>query len=226
MGEGLQRIAETYGGMRVSARGETVDYITNENALAKIKLRKADGWEYIGLTPDGKFLRFQIATSKNRGRGLTTMAVTDEVAQIAQAVLTALNVGDIQSGSSLHLKLRATMIAHRMRHREITPERWEELQVAMDRDGGPTEAEAEEVLRHFGTSGKEVANQFIERLMRGNLEARAQSAAVDALEKAARTAFATLSIDQRLRSADEERDAATALYAALKAVEELRGVQQ
>ena len=36
-----------------------------------------------------------------------------EVAGWAQAVLTALNVGDIKSGSPLHLKLREVMIAYR-----------------------------------------------------------------------------------------------------------------
>lgn len=53
---------------------------------------------------------------------MTTQNTTDEpgeaiseVAQCAQAVLTALNVGDIQSGSPLHLKLREVMIAYRER---------------------------------------------------------------------------------------------------------------
>jgi cysteinyl-tRNA synthetase len=36
-----------------------------------------------------------------------------EVAQCAQAVLTALNVGGVQSESLLHLKLREVMIAYR-----------------------------------------------------------------------------------------------------------------
>ena len=36
-----------------------------------------------------------------------------EVARWAQAVLTGLNVGDIRSGSPLHLKLREVMIAYR-----------------------------------------------------------------------------------------------------------------
>jgi len=38
---------------------------------------------------------------------------TVEVASWAQAVLTALNVGDVKSGSPLHLKLREVMIAYR-----------------------------------------------------------------------------------------------------------------
>lgn len=80
--------------------------------------------------------------------------------------------------------------ATRMRRRRMTPERWEELQAALDRDGGPTEAEAEEVLQHFGTSGKEVTNQFIERLMRENLELRAKSAGVEALETTMRAMLA------------------------------------
>lgn len=36
-----------------------------------------------------------------------------EVARWAQALLTALNVGDVKSGSPLHLKLREVMIAYR-----------------------------------------------------------------------------------------------------------------
>jgi len=38
---------------------------------------------------------------------------TAEVAGWAQAVLTALNVGDVKSGSPIHLKLREVMIAYR-----------------------------------------------------------------------------------------------------------------
>lgn len=38
---------------------------------------------------------------------------TDEVVAWAQAVLTALNVGNVESGSHLHLKLREVMIAYR-----------------------------------------------------------------------------------------------------------------
>jgi hypothetical protein len=38
---------------------------------------------------------------------------TAEVVSWAQCVLTALNVGDVKSGSLLHLKLREVMIAHR-----------------------------------------------------------------------------------------------------------------
>jgi hypothetical protein len=64
MGEGLKKSAEAFGGMRVGARGTTCDYVINENALAKIKLRKAEGWKYIGPTHDNKFLRFTIATAK------------------------------------------------------------------------------------------------------------------------------------------------------------------
>ena len=41
-------------------------------------------------------------------------AATAEVVSWAQAVLTALNVGDGKSGSKLHLKLRETMIAYRV----------------------------------------------------------------------------------------------------------------
>ncbi len=38
---------------------------------------------------------------------------TAEVVSWAQCVLTALNVGDVKSGSPLHLKLREVMIAYR-----------------------------------------------------------------------------------------------------------------
>lgn len=38
-----------------------------------------------------------------------------EITQTAQGVLTALNVGDVQSGSLLHLKLREVMVAYRAR---------------------------------------------------------------------------------------------------------------
>ena len=65
----------------------------------------------------------------------------------------------------------------RIRRHEISPERWEELQAALDRPTGPTEEEAEEVLCHYGTSGKEVVNGFIERLMRENLELKQRLAA-------------------------------------------------
>ena len=65
MGEGLKRIAEAMGGMRVSARGITVDYGPNDEGAAKaIRQRKRDGWEHIGNTPDEKFLQFRIATDK------------------------------------------------------------------------------------------------------------------------------------------------------------------
>ena len=56
----------------------------------------------------------------------------------------------------------------RIRRHEMTSERWEELQTALGRPEGPTEAEAEEVLLHCGTSGREVVNQFIERLLNEN----------------------------------------------------------
>lgn len=65
----------------------------------------------------------------------------------------------------------------RVRRQEMTPERWEELQAALDSPSGPTEAEAEEVLQHYGTSGREVTNQFIERLLRENLELKRTVAA-------------------------------------------------
>ncbi len=44
----------------------------------------------------------------------------EEVAHWAQAVLTGLNVGDVMSGSPLHLKLREVMIAYRADKPEIS----------------------------------------------------------------------------------------------------------
>lgn len=66
MGEGLKRVARQCGGMRVSARGETVDYVPVKSAVAaqrEINQRVADGWCYIGTTEDQEFLQFKIATS-------------------------------------------------------------------------------------------------------------------------------------------------------------------
>jgi len=42
-------------------------------------------------------------------------ADTKDVIQLAQAILTALNVGNVESGSVIHLKLREVMIAYRAR---------------------------------------------------------------------------------------------------------------
>lgn len=68
MGEGLRRIAEAYGGMRVSARGVTVDYVLNDaNATKVIRSRQKDGWEHIGNTPDDRFLQFRKPTNEVQG---------------------------------------------------------------------------------------------------------------------------------------------------------------
>lgn len=45
---------------------------------------------------------------------MTEAEATKEVIHWAQAVLTALNVGDIQSESLIHKKLREVMIAYRV----------------------------------------------------------------------------------------------------------------
>lgn len=45
-----------------------------------------------------------------------------EITNCAQAVLTALNVGDVQSGSPLHLRLREVMIEHCDKVRELAAE--------------------------------------------------------------------------------------------------------
>lgn len=65
MGEGLTRVAEACGGMRVSVRGVTVDYVPNDaNANKLIRKRQKDGWEHIGNTPDEKFLQFRKSTAE------------------------------------------------------------------------------------------------------------------------------------------------------------------
>jgi hypothetical protein len=46
-------------------------------------------------------------------QAVSLRAVVADVLQCAQALLTALNVGDVQSNSPLHLKLREVMIAYR-----------------------------------------------------------------------------------------------------------------
>jgi hypothetical protein len=53
----------------------------------------------------------RIAAARDEARKRADAA--EEVAHWAQAVLTGLNVGDVQSGSKLHLKLREVMIAYR-----------------------------------------------------------------------------------------------------------------
>lgn len=65
MGEGLKRIARACGGIRVSARGITVDYVPHtKNADSVIEQRKRDGWEHIGNTEDGEFLQFRKPTDQ------------------------------------------------------------------------------------------------------------------------------------------------------------------
>ena len=44
---------------------------------------------------------------------ISELSAARQIEQVAQAILTALNVGDVQSGSPLHLKLREVMIAYR-----------------------------------------------------------------------------------------------------------------
>jgi hypothetical protein len=50
-------------------------------------------------------------------KALNQHAALEEVMHWAQATLTALNVGDVASGSPLHLKLREVMIAFREKTR-------------------------------------------------------------------------------------------------------------
>jgi len=53
-------------------------------------------------------------TSSRSARESGLAAATEEVIRWAQATLTGLNVGDVKSGSLLHLKLREVMIAYRI----------------------------------------------------------------------------------------------------------------
>lgn len=60
-----------------------------------------------------------IATGAAGQRNAATITAVQEIVSCAQAVLTALNVGDVQKGSKLHLKLREVMILHRDKARSI-----------------------------------------------------------------------------------------------------------
>jgi hypothetical protein len=71
MGQGLQRIAEAYGGMRVSARGGTCDYVAKSaDYKAVIRRRKKQGWAFYGTTDDDKFLQFTMPTEEVERRKL------------------------------------------------------------------------------------------------------------------------------------------------------------
>lgn len=96
-------------------------------------------------------------------RRIAAIAPSERPAKIASIILSHFPAG--------------VAVDARIRCREMTPERWEELQTALDRPTGPTEKEAEEVLQHCNTSGKEVVNGFIEQLMRENLELKQRLAA-------------------------------------------------
>lgn len=71
MGEGMKRMAETYGGMRVSARGCTCDYVAKSaDWKREVTRREKQGWVFIGPTEDDKFLRFTMPTAEVDRRGL------------------------------------------------------------------------------------------------------------------------------------------------------------
>jgi hypothetical protein len=71
MGEGMKRIAEAYGGMRVSARGGTCDYVAKKGDYKRvIQQRERQGWFYYGTTEDGKFLQFTMPTAEVEKHGL------------------------------------------------------------------------------------------------------------------------------------------------------------
>lgn len=71
MGEGMKRIAEACGGMRVSMRGDTCDYVTkNADYRQVIQQREQQGWTFYGTTDDDKFLQFAILTTEVERRGL------------------------------------------------------------------------------------------------------------------------------------------------------------
>lgn len=57
------------------------------------------------------------------------------------------------------------------RHPRFSDEDHQRIKETLDSlNDSPTEEEAEAILRTHGTSGKEVVNQFIEQLLRENLE--------------------------------------------------------
>lgn len=65
MGEGMKRIAEVCGGMRVSARGTTCDYVLKTAEYQRvIREREAQGWQFWDVTDDDKFLQFTAPTEE------------------------------------------------------------------------------------------------------------------------------------------------------------------
>ena len=86
---------------RMHNEGAKSDALPNW-ALAEALIAKV--WGTMDMDSENSAL---VATAIDRLRE------TDEVASWGQAVLTALNVGDVKSGSLLHLKLREVMIAYR-----------------------------------------------------------------------------------------------------------------
>lgn len=71
MGEGLKRVARACGGMRVSMRGGTCDYVAKGADFKKvIKQREKQGWTYYNTTEDDEFLQFTMPTKEVEERGL------------------------------------------------------------------------------------------------------------------------------------------------------------
>jgi hypothetical protein len=71
MGDGMRRIAEACGGMRVSAGGRTCDYVAKgKDYKDVIRCRIKQGWVHIGTTDDDRFLQFTMLTSEVERRRL------------------------------------------------------------------------------------------------------------------------------------------------------------
>ncbi len=90
--------SKTHNGKMYQA--DDVDYL--------LALAEAQGRGLGAINP--QWLRDQAKLVKGT---LDSLTAAQEVAGWAQSVLTALNVGDVKSGSPLHLKLREVMIAYR-----------------------------------------------------------------------------------------------------------------
>lgn len=117
---------------------------------------------------------------------------TDHQRRVAHIALTALKSAAAspaapQEDAPIRREIRSS------RHPHFTHEDHQRMQEALDSlSDCPTEEEAESVLQACGTSGKEVVNEFVERLLRENMELKAKlDAAAPAPSQPARDAEET-----------------------------------
>lgn len=80
-----------------------------------VRLTESEADALVGYADKGMVKEAQkVVAGREQGQSVTKKDdLVAPVIQIAQAVLTGLNVGDVQSGSAIHKKLREVMIAYR-----------------------------------------------------------------------------------------------------------------